>query len=59
MSDGILLAGNIFVDRLNEQGVSTGQIFGPINTTKLGIKAEADSVVRTSNKKGSNIILLM
>lgn len=53
MSDGILLAGNIFVDRLNEQGVSTGQIFGPINTTKLGIKAEADSVVRTSNKKGS------
>lgn len=53
MSDGILLAGNIFVDRLNEQGVSTGQIFGPINTTKLGIKTEADSVVRTSNKKVS------
>ncbi|MFU2509358.1 hypothetical protein [Pseudoalteromonas sp. ASV78] len=53
MSDGILLAGNIFVDRLNEQGVSTGQIFGPINTTKLGIKTEADSVVRTSNKKAS------
>lgn len=53
MSDGILLAGNIFVDRLNEQGISTGQIFGPINTTKLGIKTEADSKVRTSNKKAS------
>jgi len=53
MSDGILLAGNIFVDRLNEQGVSTGQIFGPINTQKLAIKTEAESKVRTSNKKAT------
>ncbi|WP_022944662.1 hypothetical protein [Pseudoalteromonas ruthenica] len=53
MSDGIYLAANVFVDRLNEQGQSMGQIIGPINTTKLSIKAEAESKPRISNKKAS------
>lgn len=49
---GLLVAGNFFVDRLNEQGQSTG-IIGPINTTKLAIKTDADEKVRTSKKKQS------
>jgi hypothetical protein len=49
---GLLVAGNFFVDRLNAQGQSTG-IVGPINTTKLAVKAEADEKVRASKKKES------
>ncbi|QRK80184.1 hypothetical protein [Shewanella sp. LZH-2] len=49
---GLLVAGNFFVDRLNAQGQSTG-IIGPINTTKLTIKADADEKVRGSRKKES------
>ena len=50
--NGLLVAGNFFVDRLNAQGQSTG-IIGPINTTKLAIKADADEKVRGSRKKES------
>jgi hypothetical protein len=49
---GLLVAGNFFVDRLNALGVSTG-IIGPINTTKLAIKNEADEKVRQSRKKAT------
>ncbi|WP_338728284.1 hypothetical protein V8687_10220 [Shewanella baltica] len=49
---GLLVAGNFFVDRLNAQGQSTG-IIGPINTTKLAIKTDADEKVRPSKKKDS------
>ena len=49
---GLLVAGNFFVDRLNAQGQSTG-IIGPINTTKLAIKTDADEKVRGSKKKDS------
>ena len=42
--NGLLVAGNFFVDRLNAQGQSTG-IIGPINTTKLAIKADADEML--------------
>lgn len=47
---GLLVAGNFFVDRLNALGQSTG-IVGPINTTKLAIKTDADEKVRGSRKK--------
>ena len=50
--NGLLVAGNFFVDRLNAQGQSTG-IIGPINTTKLAIKTDADEKVRGSRKKES------
>ena len=50
--NGLLVAGNFFVDRLNAQGQSTG-IIGPINTTKLAIKTDADEKVRGSKKKDS------
>ncbi len=49
---GLLLAGDIFIDLLDETGASTGLI-GPINTTKLAIKAEAETKVRASTKKGN------
>ncbi|MGL5393563.1 MAG: hypothetical protein ACRDA8_19665 [Shewanella sp.] len=49
---GLLVAGNFFVDRLNAQGQSTG-IIGPINTTKLAIKTDAEEKVRGSKKKAS------
>ncbi|MCG9722111.1 hypothetical protein [Shewanella sp. Isolate7] len=49
---GLFVAGNFYVDRLNAQGQSTG-IIGPINTTKLALKAEAEEKVRSSKKKGS------
>lgn len=49
---GLLVAGNFFLDRLNDQGVSQG-IFGPINMTKLELKTEAESKVRSSRKKQS------
>tara|TARA_R110002033_G_scaffold124195_1_gene166314 strand:- start:4592 stop:5347 length:756 start_codon:yes stop_codon:yes gene_type:complete len=49
---GLLVAGNFFVDRLNALGQSTG-IIGPINTTKLAIKTDADEKVRGSKKKDS------
>ncbi|WKD23718.1 hypothetical protein NDQ71_01035 [Pseudoalteromonas sp. KG3] len=49
---GLLVAGNFYIDRLSKTGQSTG-IFGPINMTKLEIKTEADSKIRTSKKKDS------
>ncbi|TMO54089.1 hypothetical protein [Pseudoalteromonas phenolica] len=51
MSDGLLFAGNVFVQRLDTNGAATGGIIGPINTTKLAIKPEAESKQRTSSKK--------
>ncbi|MBD1584763.1 phage tail tube protein [Pseudoalteromonas sp. S16_S37] len=51
MSDGYLIAGNVFVQRLNKQGNPEGGSIGPINTTKLAIKVESESKTRTSNKK--------
>lgn len=50
MSDGILLSGDVFIDLLTDAGVSTGLI-GPINTTKLAIKANSESKDRNSTKK--------
>lgn len=49
---GLLVAGNFFVDRLNALGQSTG-IIGPINTTKLAVKTDADEKVRGSKKKAN------
>lgn len=49
---GLLVAGNFFFDRLNGQGQSIG-IIGPINVTKLGLKASADEKIRTSRKKAN------
>ncbi|MDK1288492.1 hypothetical protein [Pseudoalteromonas umbrosa] len=51
MSDGLLFSGNVFVQRLDPNGQPTGGILGPINTTKLAIKAEAEAKPRTSTKK--------
>ena len=47
---GLLVAGNFYVDRLDEQGKRQGAI-GPINTTRLAITTSADEKVRTSRKK--------
>lgn len=47
---GLLLAGNFFVQRRAANG-TLGAILGPINTTKLALKNEADKKVRTSRKK--------
>lgn len=51
MSDGYLIAGNVFVQRLNKQGQPDGGAIGPINTTKLAIKVESESKQRTSSRK--------
>lgn len=51
--NGLLVAGNFFVELLSAAGVSTGRIIGPINTIKLAIKNEADEKVRQSKKKAS------
>jgi len=50
MSNGILLAGNVFIDILSESGDPTGWR-GPINTKKLGIKSNSDSKPRVSSMK--------
>lgn len=47
---GLLLAGNFFVQRRAANG-TLGAILGPINTTKLTLKNDADEKVRTSKKK--------
>lgn len=49
---GLLLSGNIFIDRLDDTGQPTGAV-GPINVTKLEIKVSADEKVRESMKKDS------
>lgn len=49
---GLMLSGNIFIDRLTDTGQSTGLI-GPINVTQLAINTPSNEAVRTSRKKAS------
>ncbi len=49
---GLLLSGDIFIDRLTETGVSTGLI-GPINVTQLQINTPSTEIVRESKRKQS------
>ena len=49
---GLLLAGDVYFDRLTDQGASTGLV-GPINTTQLSLNTPSESVERTSKKKNS------
>ncbi|UTW12932.1 hypothetical protein [Marinobacterium rhizophilum] len=49
---GLLLAGDVYFDRLTDAGVSTGLV-GPINVTQLQINTPSESVDRTSKKKTS------
>lgn len=48
----LLLAGDVFIDILNEQNQATGLI-GPINVTKFTIKNESEVKTRPSKKKAS------
>lgn len=52
MSGGLLLSGDVYIDRLNDDGTSTGLV-GPINTTKLEVSSQAESVERISKKNDS------
>ncbi len=52
MSNGLLLSGNIYIDRLSATGVSQGKI-GPINVTQLAINTPSEQVTRTSKKKAT------
>lgn len=48
---GLMLAGDVYIDRLSDAGVSTGYL-DPINTTKLGItQPDPDTKTRISNMK--------
>lgn len=47
---GLMLSGNIFIDRLTDTGASTGLI-GPINVTQLAINTPSNENVRGSKKK--------
>ncbi|MCD1597863.1 hypothetical protein [Rheinheimera aquimaris] len=49
---GLMLSGNIFIDRLTDTGASTGLI-GPINVTQLAINTPSNEAVRSSKKKAS------
>ncbi|WP_235188580.1 hypothetical protein [Catenovulum agarivorans] len=48
--NGLLLSGDIFIDRLSDTGVSQGKI-GPINVTQLAINTPSEQMTRTSKKK--------
>ena len=50
---GLMLSGNIFIDRLTDTGESTGLI-GPINVTQLAINTPSNEAVRLSKKKASH-----
>lgn len=50
--NGLLVAGDVYIDRLTDTGQSTGLI-GPINTTQLQINTPTNEVNRTSKKKAS------
>ncbi len=47
---GLLLAGDVYIDRLTDTGVSTGLI-GPINVTKLALNSPSEKVQRPSKRK--------
>lgn len=49
-SQGLLCAGNLYIEMLTAAGVGGG-LFGPINTTKLEIKPTSENKLRTSMKK--------
>jgi len=49
---GLLLAGDVYFDRLTDTGASTGMV-GPINVTQLQLNTPSESVERTSKKKDS------
>lgn len=49
---GLLLAGDVYFDRLTDTGASTGLV-GPINVTQLQLNTPSESVERTSKKKDS------
>lgn len=49
---GLMLSGDIFIDRLTDTGASTGLI-GPINVTQLAINTPSNEAVRASKKKAS------
>ena len=49
---GLLLAGDVYFDRLTDTGVSTGLV-GPINATQLSINTPSETVDRTSRQKAS------
>ncbi|MFN3881934.1 MAG: hypothetical protein ACK4L8_10960 [Nitrincola lacisaponensis] len=49
---GLLLAGDVYFDRLTNTGVSTGLV-GPINATQLSISTPSETVDRPSKKKAS------
>lgn len=50
---GLLLSGDIFIDRLTDTGASTGLI-GPVNVTQLAINTPSNEVVRTSKRKATH-----
>ncbi|WP_143869881.1 hypothetical protein [Catenovulum sediminis] len=50
--NGLLLSGDIFIDRLSDTGVSQGKI-GPINVTQLAINTPSEQITRTSKKKAT------
>lgn len=49
---GLLLAGDVYFDRLTDAGAPTGLV-GPVNVDKLEIKTPSESKDRTSKQKGS------
>jgi len=51
-SQGLLCAGDFYLEKLNAQGVGEGLI-GPLNTTKLEIKPTSEDKTRLSTKKAT------
>lgn len=47
---GLLLAGDVYIDRYSDTGVSTGLI-GPINVTQLALNSPSEKVQRPSKRK--------
>ncbi|GGA95764.1 phage tail tube protein [Agarivorans gilvus] len=52
MSQGLLLAGDVFIDRFNSTGEATGLV-GPINVTQLSVNTPTEEKTRTSRKKAT------
>ncbi len=49
---GLLLAGDVYIDRYDDNGNATGLV-GPLNATQLQINTPSESKDRTSKRKGS------
>lgn len=49
---GLLLAGDVYFDRLSDTGASTGLI-GPINVTQLALNSPSEKVQRSSKRKAN------